>query len=137
MNEVSAAIQAALNRLHQGGPLVPPSLPDYRTIVAKMCATARGLLDTESELERFRRHRRRGRLVEEALAALDELLAAGDVERTPEVAALVDDLATLWRDEPPPPRYELCPIEPTVGIIDLDAFDEHGNWREGKQPPGV
>lgn len=28
-------------------------------------------------------------------------------------------------------RWEVPPL---CGMLDLDAFDEHGNWREGKRP---
>lgn len=137
-DDTTAAIRAAFNRaLNREEATTAPALPSYRRIVERMCATARRLLDTETELERRRRWGRRGHIAEDALAAVAELLASGvALERTPEVVALVNDLATLWRDEPPAPVYELCPIEPTGGLLDLPTTPRVDPWPHGRQPPG-
>lgn len=39
------------------------------------------------------------------------------------------ELAELFGPHP------FVPVASLMGILDLDSFDEHGNWREGKRPP--
>lgn len=69
----------------------------------------------------------------EVFARLRETAEGGEREPVPPMPPgsptgwHVPDDSWMWRVG----QWEVPPL---CGILDLDAFDEHGNWREGKRP---
>lgn len=109
------------NEINAAAPAFAPI--HYRDIVERMCHIARGLIDTETPTQTERRRGRRGTIAEDALAELQRRLDGSDVvERTPELAELVDDLATVCLDEDPMPPYYFCQVEEPAGMIPIPSF---------------